>query len=240
MNPTPGCRQLPIIALLLLCGASTLMAQTPHKPEPGGEKAQDPTYDRIVDDPKLPRVLLIGDSISVGYTLPARKYLQGKANVHRIPANGGPTVNGIAHLDEWLGSGDDGKWDLIHFNFGLHDLKIDKDGKHQVEPEQYEANLRTIVARLKKTGAKLIWASTTPVPEGKQNPVRQTADAIKYNEIAAKVMKDEGIEINDLYAFALPQLKKIQQPVNVHFTPDGSDILGKEVASKIAAALPPR
>ena len=59
----------------------------------------DPTLAPIKDDPKLPRVLLIGDSISMGYTLPVRKLLDGKANVHRIPDNGGPTTHGLKNLD---------------------------------------------------------------------------------------------------------------------------------------------
>ena len=74
----------------------------------------------IKDDPKLPRVLLVGDSISIGYTLPTRDFLKGKANLHRIPTNGGPTTRGLANIDAWLGKS---KWDIIHFNWGLHDLK---------------------------------------------------------------------------------------------------------------------
>ena len=68
----------------------------------------------------LPRVLIIGDSISIGYTLPVRKLLDGRANVHRAAANCGPTTRGLESLDAWLG---DKPWDVIHFNWGLHDLK---------------------------------------------------------------------------------------------------------------------
>ena len=64
----------------------------------------------VTDDPKLPRVLLIGDSISIGYTLPTREFLKGKANLHRIPANGGPTTRGLASIDAWIG---ESKWDNI-------------------------------------------------------------------------------------------------------------------------------
>jgi hypothetical protein len=74
----------------------------------------------IADEPGLPRVLLIGDSISIGYTLEVRALLQGRANVHRIPVNGGATEVGLANIEDWLG---DGNWDVIHFNFGLHDAK---------------------------------------------------------------------------------------------------------------------
>src|SRR3954454_3996942 len=101
----------------------------------------NPAYVEVQDVPGLPRVLLIGDSISIGYTLPVRKLLEGKANVHRVPDNGGATTNGLKNLDKWLG---DGKWDVIHFNWGLHDLKVDKAGKHQVPLEDYEKNLRTL------------------------------------------------------------------------------------------------
>ena len=56
------------------------------------------------DEPGLPRVLLIGDSVCRGYTLAVRKALAGKANVHRAPENCGPTANGIKKLDIWLGT----------------------------------------------------------------------------------------------------------------------------------------
>src|SRR5436190_2584885 len=85
---------------------------------------KDPAMEPITDEPGLPRVLLIGDSISMGYTIPVRKALKGKANIHRILTNGSSTVTGLANLDEWLGKG---KWDVIHLNWGLHDLKHYKD-----------------------------------------------------------------------------------------------------------------
>src|SRR5690349_10757201 len=83
------------------------------------DKAEPNPLAPIEDRPGLPRVLIIGDSISVGYTLPVRELLKDKANVHRIPVNGGPTIRGLANLDTWLGTG---KWDVIHFNWGLHDV----------------------------------------------------------------------------------------------------------------------
>src|SRR5438105_12012509 len=97
----------------------------------------DPAFAQVKDDPALPRVLIIGDSISIGYTVPTRKLLEGKANVHRIPENGGPTTAGLKNVKKWLG---EGKWDVIHFNWGLHDIKMDA-GKHQVPVGEYEKNL---------------------------------------------------------------------------------------------------
>ena len=204
--------------------------------------AANPAFAPVQDDPALPRVLLIGDSISIGYTVPTRERLAGKANVHRPGVNCGPTTRGVENLDKWLG---DTKWDVIHFNFGLHDLKyVDDAGKnaspqkgHQmVPPEEYEKNLEQMVVRMKQTGATLIFATTTPVPSGE--PQRVHDDAVKYNEIARRVMDRNGVRIDDLHAFCLPRLKEIQLPANVHFTGEGYVALAGEVAKQIEAALP--
>jgi len=186
----------------------------------------------IEDDANLPRVLLIGDSISIGYTLPTRAALAAKANVHRPAANCGPTSRGLEQIDAWLG---DGKWDVIHFNWGLHDLKY-IDGKQQVPLDEYEKNLGKLVARLKRTGAKLVWCSTTPVPEG-CSPPRKNEDVLAYNAVAKKIMEANEVAIDDLYTFALEKLEKIQRPANVHFTPEGSKVLAGQVARSIVDAL---
>jgi beta-glucanase (GH16 family) len=205
-------------------------------------KRPNPTMAPIVDTPGLPRALLIGDSISIGYTLDTRAMLKGKANVHRIPVNGGDTARGLSAMDEWLGKG---KWDVIHFNWGLHDLKyVDPASRKLVGPtkgkqvrpvDQYAANLGKLVKRMQKSGAKLIFATTTPVPKGCGG--RVFGDAKKYNDAALKVMKANSVPIDDLYAFALPRLKTIQRPANVHFVSAGSKALATQVAASIVTAL---
>jgi acyl-CoA thioesterase-1 len=189
-------------------------------------------------------VLLIGDSISIGYTLDVRAMLKGKANVHRIPTNGGPTSNGIENVAKWI---EGSKWDVIHFNFGLHDLVfMGPDGArlvdpalpgahHQVSLADYEKNLTTIVHQLKATGAKVIWCNTTPVTPG--TPGRKSDESVMFNETAAKVMQAAGVPINDLYAHAKAKLAEVQLPQNVHFTPEGSKYLAEKVAAEIEKAL---
>lgn len=187
----------------------------------------------IEDVPGLPRVLLIGDSISMGYTLPTRELLQGKANVHRIPTNGGPTTRGLASIEGWLGNK---KWDVIHFNWGIHDLRH-IDGKRQVEPAEYESNLRKLVERLKATQAKLIWAAITPIPKGKLDPDRTFGDEAEYNAIAARVMNENGIPINDLHTYVRPKFEELQRPNDLHYKPEGSAFLAKQVAEAIEKQL---
>jgi len=208
-----------------------------HQMVPRG-LSQHPAFQFVEDDPELPRVLLIGDSISIGYTAPVRRLLEGKANVHRVPENAGDTSKGLTNLVMWLG---DRPWDVIHFNWGLHDLKRMKDGKLDVageqvsSPEAYGRNLEKLVARLAETKAKLIWASTTPVPDGAAGRAR--GDDAKYNEVAAEVMRRHRIPINDLYSFAMPRLAEIQLPQNVHFTDQGSEALAGQVAAAILGTL---
>jgi len=203
----------------------------------------NPIFAPVKDNPKLPRVLLIGDSISIGYTLSTRGFLKGKVNLHRIPTNGGPTTKGLASIDAWLGKS---KWDLIHFNWGLHDLKYmgpngenlfpkEKGGKPQVPIDAYEKNLDKLVTRLKKTGAKLIWRNTTPVPPGSKG--RYVGDSVKYNTAALRVMKKHEVPTHDLFTMSKKRMKEIMRPANVHYTPTGSKVLGKDVARVILEAL---
>jgi acyl-CoA thioesterase-1 len=224
-----------LLTVLVVAAENTASGQ----PQP--RRAPHPAFAPVTDDPQLPRVLLIGDSISIGYTVAVRERLAGKANVHRIPVNGGPTTRGLSDMDVWLG---DRKWDVIHFNWGLHDLKyIDAQGKlvdvsrgrQQVPIDEYEKNLESLVQRLRQTGARLIWRSTTPVPAGAEG--RAPEDAPRYNEVAARIMQRHGIPIDDQYTFALPRLAEIQLPANVHFTEEGSRQLGAQAAAAIARAL---
>lgn len=235
--------------ILLLCFTVVLATHGLLSAEPKAKakakRAPNPAMAKIEDVPGLPRVLLIGDSISIGYTLAVRELLKGKANVHRIPTNGGPTTNGLANLKSWLG---DSKWDVIHFNWGLHDLKyIGTDPKlradpkapgsrQQVPPADYEKNLSTLVGQLKATGAQLIWCNTTPVPAGSDGRVE--GDEIKYNEAAARVMTAAGIPTDDLCAHARAKLAEVQLPANVHFSPEGYKYLAEKVATEIEAKLP--
>lgn len=232
-------RALTLVALLFT--AALAPAAESSKAAPKKAKAPNPVLAAVTDVPGLPRVLLIGDSISMGYTLDVRAKLAGKANVHRALENCGDTARGVASIDKWLGAG---KWDVIHFNFGLHDLKYLDAGGQLSPPEkgkqvhtlaEYEANLRKIVARLEQTGAKLIYATTTPVPGGSNGRVED--DAIRYNAVAARVMQEQGVAINDLHAFVKPRQAQLQRPANVHFSTEGSAQLAEVVVGQIGPLL---
>jgi acyl-CoA thioesterase-1 len=198
----------------------------------------------------LPQVLIIGDSISMGYTPVLQGMLYGKVDITRPPNSGGGWINcegtkrGVEMIDEWLALGD---FDVIHFNFGLHDLKHvqpdsgrnSNDSSHpqQSNLKQYDANLRLIVAKLKATDAKLIFATTTPYPDKPGGPLRRADQPLKYNEVALKIMKENGIDVNDLHGFTLPRMDELLLPKNVHFRPEANLELAQEVANSIKASF---
>jgi lysophospholipase L1-like esterase len=192
----------------------------------------------------IPKVLIIGDSISIGYRPHVAQLLEGKAEItHR--GNAEHTGTGLARLDQWLGNE---KWDVIHFNWGLWDLcyrnpeaktqgNRDKvNGTITTTLTQYEENLDRLVTRLKETGARLVWASTTVVPENEIG--RVCGEDRIYNELAAKVMRKHGVLINDLHALTMtfpPEL--FVSAGNVHYTTTGYQKIAEQVADRILTAI---
>jgi uncharacterized sulfatase len=197
-----------------------------------------------------PRVLILGDSISIGYTPFVQKALAEEASVFRPMKNGKPencagTDRGLKSIDRWLKM-QAGQWDVIHVNFGLHDLQhVDPmsgagsqnpNDPLQSNPQDYEKQLDTILIKAKATGAKVIVCTTTPVPPGCK-PLRETTAPSVYNEIAKRLAAEHDCPVNDLFSFANTRLDEIQKPANVHFTPEGSKLLAGEVVKAIREQL---
>ena len=223
-----------IFAALLLLSA-VARAEPGAKDTPSAEPASH-----------TPRVLIIGDSISIGYTKQVAKLLEDKAQVSRIPQNGEWTGTGVKKIDDWLG---ETHWDVIHFNFGLWDMYGWRYKDEDRSPKAYEERLEKIVTRLEKTGAKLIWATTTPAcPEPEVTMRRQFKTEVvftpeeeqAYLDAAARVMKKHKVQVNDLHARVKPDLDDLLvAPDNVHYTAKGYALLAEQVAGVIAEALAP-
>ncbi len=194
---------------------------------------------------KLPTVVILGDSIRLGYTAAVQKHLAGKANVVSPKANGGDSSNVLKNLDAWVIKE---KPSLVHFNCGIHDTKKSKTtGKFQVSPEAYEANLRKIVERLRsETKATVLFALTTPIHTERAAKTRSDRDYVltgeaveQYNAIARKVMAELKIPVNDVHAVCgdAEARAKLLIGDGVHFSGEGSLKLGTAVAEFIEAHL---
>jgi hypothetical protein len=179
-----------------------------------------------------PTVLIIGDSISIEYT----KYLKSITGNEMIISHAGEncysTEYGLKHLYKWMGSTN---WQIIHFNFGMHDIKLDNNNTQTVPLNQYKVNLREIIRRMRaaQPHAILMWCNTTPVPDSIVSPPRYNKDVIAYNEAAYQIMTENNIYVNDLYSFALSEMPAIQIPLDVHFTSTGNKLLANQVHEKI-------
>ncbi len=197
------------------------------------------------DDAALPRLLVIGDSISMNFEPGAKESLKGMVNYHRNEGNCFSSYYGIQYVDFWLGdyTKKGQQWDIIHFNHGMHDLKQSGPGAPFATPiESYKANLRAQIEILKKTRAKLIWCSTTPVPQSSGGDYgRQKGAEVVFNQAAMEVLKEyPEIQVNDLCK-AVNESKVFDQwrkGLDVHYyTKEETDFLGQVVAASIKKVL---
>lgn len=193
-----------------------------------------------------PKVLIIGDSISIGYTPYVKKHFSGEAIVQHNPGNAQHTGTGLQKIDEWLG---DEKWDIIQFNWGLWDLCYrDPDSKVQgnrdkvngeitYDIEAYMSNIDSIVSMLQsKTEAKLIFVTTTYVPENEAG--RFSEDAVRYNDAAKTIMKKHGVNVNDIYEASIAIHKEYGiSPDNVHYTEEGYKEISKLIIGYLEKEL---
>ena len=190
----------------------------------------------------MKHVVLIGDSIRMGYELIVRAELTGQAEVSGPKDNGRNSQNILDHLDEWVLTKD---FDLLHINCGLHDLAQPRDTQAPAIPlDCYERNVREILKRILGHGGigKVIWATTTPVNEKWHHENkgfdRHEADVEAYNAGAMKVTGELQVTVNDLNA-VITEAQRDQHLTKdgVHFTEAGYELLGKAVAEFIRPFL---
>jgi len=179
-----------------------------------------------IEDPKRPRVLLIGDSILNGYLKPVTAALDGKAYVD---AWVNPYTQSSYKLDEMVAEVlAHGPYDVIHFNMGLHGWQ-----KGRIPEGQFEPLTKKLVEDLRKGApkAKLIWASTTPVTtKGKPGELDAEINPIiiEHNRMAAKVMSELNLPVDDLYAVMLPHID-LARGDQFHWKPEGYELMKHSV-----------
>jgi len=194
---------------------------------------------------ELPEVVLLGDSIRMNYQTAATETLEGKAKVWAPADNCRHTTFMLENLDRWMEGRNPS---VIHINVGLHDMFLSaQTGKPRHTLETYEQNLKKVFAKLRElSDAKIIFATTTVVDEALQaksetygRVVRRNEHVRRYNAKAMYVAKEFGIQVNDLNAFMAKSgvEKVIRESDGIHLSPEGCEIMGREVARVIMEAL---
>jgi len=193
---------------------------------------------------KMKNVILLGDSIRMGYQKQVAIDLKGKAEVWAPTENCQDSAFIIKSLGKWM----NGKSpDLIYINCGLHDIFIDNGNKCRRTPEAYGKNLDTIFTSLRRhaKNAVIIFALTTPVDEAKQKTsktygrlVRRNTDVAIYNAKATDIASKYGIKIDDLNT-VLKQAGGgiLLLPDGIHPDSEGAKLLGHHVADTIERAI---
>jgi len=207
------------------------------------------------------KVLIFGDSISGGYGKSLTKLLDGKAEVVKLGAVAGYRIQTetfwhsrgtaknldfgsakacIADFDRFERHLEETKYDVIHFNFGLNDIFRGRNGAWHNPVDQYAKDLTKIVTLLKSNGAKVIWASTTPIPANA--PHNPEDDDLIYNAAAEKVMKENNIPINDLHSVVTSWdgYAEWRKGDDVHFSGAVYAKLAEQIAEVISAQLEPQ
>ena len=186
-----------------------------------------------ISDPQRPRVLLIGDSSLNGYQKQATAALDGKAYVDAWvnPYNQSEHLNKL--LAEVLA---EGPYDVVHFNMGLHGWQ-----EGRIKPGTFEPLTRAYVQVIKDKlpKAKIIWASSTPVTAKGQpteldpviNPV-----IIEHNRLAAKVMAELHVPVNDFYAL-LVERRDLARGDQFHWTAPAYELLARTVTESALREL---
>ncbi len=181
----------------------------------------------------LPRVLLIGDSITRAYYPTVQKQLEGKALVDRLSSSA--FITDPMLLEQVAMVLDNTHYDIIHFNNGMHGW--------QHSEEEYRAGFPVFLETIRKHAptAKLIWASTTPIEEGilvklgEPRPSNQRIAA--RNAIALAIVKPLGIGMDDLYTPMQGHPELHPEKDKVHFNAEGTALQSKQVSSEIERLL---
>lgn len=187
----------------------------------------------VRDNPNLPRILFLGDSVSRGAWVEIYNLFNSLslANIHGAPDNCGGFSIYDKYLSDWLG---ECPWDIIQFNVGLH--------FHSSDLHEYEVALTKVVQQLRNHSPKasIVFALTTPSPfdSNKTLPNRSTCKNYHYffqqgfvsalNEVARDVIGPKlDVTISDRYQAVHPLLERYQNPCDVHFTREGYEVLAR-------------
>ena len=189
----------------------------------------------------MKNVLLVGDSICMGYNKAVKKTLEGKANVYFPADNCRFASYLLRYLHEYKALMEDGDVDVLHWNAGLWDcLRLFEEEPH-TPIDVYAYYIDRICMRIKKCfpNTKVIFATSTKVQSEKMPKgfKRYNEDIEKYNEVAVEIVKKYGFLVNDLYAVSATLPEEAHSDSVHYYTTIGTETFTNKVLSYIVPAL---
>jgi lysophospholipase L1-like esterase len=185
---------------------------------------------------KMPRVLLLGDSIRMSYQSLVAEKLKDLAVVVGPEDNCQFSSYTLSSIDRWVGLL--GVPDIVHWNNGIHDAGHNPDRTPiQIPLDEYQVNLGLILKKLKDITPHVIWATSTPVHPDRPFRDDQWAwrnnEIDQYNLVATKLMKYKGIPINDLHSIVASDPDRYLADDQLHLSEEGVKKCAEAVADVI-------
>ena len=189
----------------------------------------------------MKNLLLIGDSIRMGYDKSVKRTLEGKANVIFPTDNCRFAAYLLRKFHEYLSDIKGEDIDVVHWNAGLWDcLRLFEEDPH-TPIDVYAYYIERVCVRIKKIcpNAKVIFATSTKVLSEKMGKdfKRYNEDIEKYNEVAVEIAKKHGFEINDLYTLSTTLPEEAHSDAVHYYTSIGTEAFTNRVLSFVAPAL---
>jgi len=206
----------------------------------------------------MKNVLLIGDSIRLGYQDRVRELLGDDVQVFSPNENCRYTKFTLWGMFSWMQGWGNPHIDVIHWNTGCWDLhRCTADGEIFTPIDEYIEVNRRLAIQMESYTDKLIWATILPGGKGldKHEPVNYVvnmeapkvyltdymepwnADVKRYNEACSKMMRERGIVVNDLYSLIVNDTDKYISDDGIHPNGDGYEVLAQKVAAEIKKML---
>ena len=189
----------------------------------------------------MPKILIIGDSISIGYTPTVAAELADVADVVHSPGNASDCTNIVSNVDAWLAEANP---QIVALNCGLHDVKReDEKQEHcRVPVEFYKTILPAIIEKVLGNGRRMLWVNTTPVIEERHQAVkpagRYNKDIDAHNKAARGIIRKAGLPtVNLNKTVRKMDMEAVMTEDGAHFLPDAYEALGKKVAARLREML---
>lgn len=189
----------------------------------------------------MKNILLIGDSIRIGYDKSVEKSLQGIANVYYPDDNCRFASYVLRYLHIYKQLLDDKEADVIHWNAGLWDcIRLFEEEPHTPK-DVYAYYIERVCIRIKKLfpAAKVIFATSTRVLSERmaKDFKRYNEDIEEYNRIAVEIVKKYGFKVNDLYTISSALPENAHSDAVHYYTSAGTEAFTKQVLKCLAEEL---
>ena len=182
-----------------------------------------------------PQILLIGDSIRMGYCETVKADLATDIDVLYPDENCQSSYYILQNLKGWVDITRPENVIAVHFNCGHWDAAhFGGDPDSLSSPDVYAQNILRIARRLRQyfPKAAIAYATTTPMhPDGIPPINARTTEEIRtLNQAGRQALAPEPVAVNDLFAYTEHWGSETFQD-GCHFTEEASQVLGHRVSA---------